>query len=167
MIRKATNLDIPQVMIVINEAKERIRLTGSPQWQNGYPNEQVFSNDIKNDALYVYEENGIIEGVMAVYFDEPTYDFIEGQWLNDLPYAVIHRIAVSNNKKGKGVTKDLFDFVYTNFKINNIRIDTHEMNLPMINFLTRYGFSYCGIIYLNQTEDRIRRAYQKHIEKVM
>lgn len=161
MIRKATENDLLGIMNVINEAKDRIRKTGSPQWQNGYPNEQAFLNDISKNALFVYEIMNTIVGVMAVYPYEKTYDVIEGNWLNDDDYIVIHRIAVNNDYVGKGITKKLFDFAFDYFDSNNMRIDTHELNQSMINYLIKDGFVLCGKIYLEQPIDKERIAFHK------
>ena len=44
-------------------------------------------------------------------------------------------------------------------KLPSIRIDTHDDNLSMQRFLTKYGFTHCGTIYLENKETR--RAYEK------
>ena len=41
----------------------------------------------------------------------------------------------------------------------NLRIDTHRDNIPMQKVLKRNGFEYCGIIYLENGDERL--AYQK------
>ena len=46
-------------------------------------------------------------------------------------------------------------------KYKNLRIDTHEDNIPMRSFLLKHGFVECGIIYLENGEERI--AYHKVI----
>jgi RimJ/RimL family protein N-acetyltransferase len=40
----------------------------------------------------------------------------------------------------------------------NIRIDTHRDNTIMQHLLSKYGFQYCGIIYLANGDERL--AYQ-------
>ena len=62
-----------------------------------------------------------------------------------------------NSYHGRGIV----DFCFNEcFKISgNIKIDTHENNIPMKKCLLRNGFEYCGIIYLANGESRI--AYQK------
>ena len=44
----------------------------------------------------------------------------------------------------------------------NLRIDTHEKNIPMQGCLAKNGFARCGIIYLEDGDPRI--AYQKVIK---
>ena len=46
-IRKSQLEDIRQIMDVIHDAQESMRANGIPQWQDGYPNEEVISQDIE------------------------------------------------------------------------------------------------------------------------
>ena len=41
----------------------------------------------------------------------------------------------------------------------NVRIDTHEDNYVMQNMLKKLGYTYCGIIHLENGDPRL--AYQK------
>lgn len=162
MIRLATKEDKNEVLKIYNDAKKFIKEYNSPQWQSGYPNEQSFDNDLLNNSIYVNIKENKIVGVATILSYEPTYEIIEyGKWLNDEPYKVIHRIATSIDSLGKGYASDFLSFINNELKSKNIRIDTHELNKPMIKFLIKNGFEYCGIIYLNQPHDKIRLAYQK------
>lgn len=158
-IRLATPDDTKAAEQIYENARKFMKESGNPnQWKGEYPNSLDVSEGIKNGASYVCEESGEI--IATFYFkmnaDDPTYRRIyEGEWLNDLPYAVIHRIAVKHH--GRGIA----DFIYSEcFKLfPNIKIDTHEDNLPMQRSLTKNGFRKCGIIYLENGEERI--AFQK------
>ena len=164
MIRQARTEDIESIMVIINQAKKMIRQTGSPQWQNGYPNEDTFKQDILNKQLYVFVSiEGLVVGVMAVMDYEQTYDDIKGNWLNDRPYKVIHRIAVKSSHLNQNIAKDMINFVFQSLRTKDIRIDTHENNARMIRFLEKEHFINCGTIYLAQISDRIRMAFHKAI----
>jgi RimJ/RimL family protein N-acetyltransferase len=56
-----------------------------------------------------------------------------------------------------GVFKDILKYCFE--RCNNIRIDTHRQNSIMRNALSKYGFEYCGIIYLLDGAERL--AYQQ------
>ena len=88
---------------------------------------------------------------------DDTYNYIEGAWLNNEEYGVIHRIASSGIKKG--VFTEVYNFV-TN-KINNIRIDTHQDNIVMQNVLGKHGFIKCGTIYLKNGSPRLAFHFVK------
>ncbi len=158
IIRKTTEADIKEAVKIYEIAREYMRASGNPdQWQNGYPSEDDVRADISSGGSFVCEDNGEIVGVF--YFmpeNDPTYKTIyHGEWKNALPYAVIHRIAVKY--QGRGLVKTCFDYCYGQHK--NLKIDTHRDNLPMQKALSKNGFEYCGIIYLENGDERL--AYQK------
>ena len=46
-------------------------------------------------------------------------------------------------------------------RTRNIRIDTHRDNRIMQHVLEKFGFTYCGIIYLLSGDERL--AFQKEL----
>ena len=157
MIEKATISQLPQIMDLYERARAFMAETGNPdQWGTAYPPEEMIRRDILNEKCYVNSED---DKLCAVFYfaieTDPTYGYIDGAWLNDAPYGVIHRIAVG--ERGKGVAAECFRFAYE--RCGNLRIDTHEKNIPMQRCLTKHGFQRCGIIYLEDGDPRI--AYQK------
>ena len=163
-IRKSRMEDIERIMCVIHEAQESMRANGIPQWQDGYPNEEVIFQDIQTGNSYVLVEDGNVIGTAYIVAGhEPNYDYIEeGKWLNDHPYVVVHRIAISKDYKGKDCARQLMAFaesVAGMHHLHDIRIDTHHQNLPMRKFLSKLGYHACGTIYLKNGDKRI--AYQK------
>lgn len=160
MIQKATLSQLSQILSVYDRARDFMAKNGNPdQWGTTHPSEAIIRQDILNGKCYVNLKE---EQVRAVFYfaieNDPTYSYIEGAWLNDGPYGVIHRIAVGEN--GKGVAAECFDFVADHCE--NIRIDTHEKNIPMQRCLAKNGFQLCGTIYLEDGDPRI--AYQKVIK---
>jgi RimJ/RimL family protein N-acetyltransferase len=158
-IRLAKEADIPAAEQIYNSARDFMAENGNPkQWAGVYPNGYDIMAGIGKGTSYVCEDNG--EVVATFHFeanaDDPTYHKIyEGEWKNNKPYGVIHRIAVKYHGKG------IVDFCFNEcFKIiPNIKIDTHEDNVVMQNTLKKNGFEYCGIIYLLDGNPRL--AYQK------
>ena len=157
MIAKATLSQLSQIMAVYAHARQFMAQNGNPdQWGTAYPSEAMIRQDIQNGKCYVNLEGDRIRAVFYFAVEaDPTYGYIEGAWLNDAPYGVIHRIAVGES--GKGVAAECFAFASE--RCENIRIDTHEKNIPMQRCLAKNGFTRCGIIYLENGDPRI--AYQK------
>ncbi len=159
-IRNATPEDLDAVLSLYASARSFMRQTGNmTQWTGGYPSREVVLRDISRKSLYLCEEEGLL---LAVFYfaveEDPTYAVIYGgKWQNDRPYAVIHRIAVSEAARGKGVAGFVFDFCFAIFP--NLKIDTHKDNLPMQRALEKNGFVSCGIIHLLNGEERI--AFQR------
>lgn len=163
-IRKSKIEDIHQILEVIHDAQDSMRDNGIPQWQDGYPNEVIISQDIQAENSYVLVDGKRIVGTAYIIAEhELSYDYIEGgQWLNNHPYVVVHRIAVCKDCRGKGIARYIMEFaekIAKEHQLHDIRIDTHDDNLPMRKFLLKLGYHACGTIYLDNGDKRI--AYQK------
>ncbi len=159
-IRKSRESDIPEIAEIYAQAKKFMHENGNPnQWNTGYPNSESAADDIKNGIGYVCEDNGEVIAVFVFRIgEEETYNKIyEGTWLDTLPYAYIHRIAVK--KHGCGIVDFCFSECFKMYP--NLKIDTHKDNIPMQKVLVRNGFRKCGIIYLTSGDERL--AYQKNI----
>lgn len=156
IVRPTVAEDLERVMEIYAFARERMAANGNPnQWINGYPAVADIMSDISSGVSYVVEISGIIAGVFTyIIGNDPTYDFIVGEWLNDRPYGTIHRIASAPGYKG--IADICLDFCKSNGV--DIRIDTHADNAPMLGWITSRGFSYCGIIYCHNGTPR--KAFQ-------
>ena len=161
-IRKSTLADLPTILSLRDQAREIMRSFGNVyQWPDGYPRDDMFLKDIELGGSHVMlDETGTIAGTFAMLpSPEVTYNVIyDGQWLNEEPYQVIHRIA--STPDSHGILDALLD--YCESRVSNIRIDTHEANFIMRKGLERHGYQYCGIIYL--LDGNARLAYQKIIQ---
>ncbi len=163
-LRLSNEKDLTEIMSIIDEAKKFLKNNKVDQWQNGYPNKEVILNDINKNESYVIENNGEVIGTTALSFaGEKNYDKIyEGKWISNGPYAVIHRIAVSKVKGLKNIGTEILkkseELCIAN-GINNIKIDTHEDNIPMQKLLLKNNYKYCGVIYLEDGSKRI--AFEK------
>lgn len=162
--RKATVDDLEQIMAILDQARDDLRLAGVDQWQNGYPNEAIISADINNDNSYVLEKDNKIFGTVALEFDgDPNYNKIyEGAWLTEQAYAAIHRIAILREAKGQGLASQMIASIIKHSKarkVDSIRVDTHEDNKAMQRMLKKNGFEYCGVIFLVDGAKRV--AFEK------
>ena len=162
-IRKSTLADLPTILHLRDQAREIMRSYGNVfQWPDGYPRDDMFKKDIELGGSHVMlDETGTIVGTFALLpSPEVTYNVIyDGQWLDDKPYYVIHRIA--STPDSHGILDSLLD--YSERQVNNIRIDTHEANVIMRKGLEKHGYRYCGIIHLLNGDERL--AFQKIISQ--
>ena len=159
MIRLATKEDLNIILDIFAYARKFMASTGNPnQWVNNYPSSDILIDDINKGHLHVcYDETGIY-GVFVFFIGiDETYNYIEGAWLNNESYGVIHRIASSGAKKGMFL--EVFEYVKK--LINNIRIDTHHDNVVMQSVLNKNGFIKCGVIYLKNGNPRLAYHYKK------
>lgn len=156
-IRRATSDDMTSILRIYARAREFMAANGNPdQWGNTYPPQAQIEDDIANNALYLCVSGDDVLGVF--YYregDDESYRTIDGAWQNDLPYAVVHRIASSGSVRGTAE----FCLRYAFDLSHNLRIDTHRQNIPMQNLLAKLGFVRCGTIELSDGTERI--VYQK------
>lgn len=98
----------------------------------------------------------------AVVFDgEPAYDAIEGAWLTDGEYVVLHRMAVADGEKGRGVATEFMrrvEAMACGRGTGSMRVDTNFDNRYMLRMLGRLGFVYCGKVRYRSGE---RLAFEK------
>ncbi len=163
IIRDARPTDITDIMKVMEAAKKIMRSSGNMhQWGDGYPSEAVIFSDMEKQGGFVIEDTGRIVAYFAFLLSpEPTYSKIyNGEWIDDtLPYHVVHRIA--SYPDAHGIFSDIMDFCFSHD--TNIRIDTHKDNRIMQHNIGKHGFTYCGIIYLANGDERL--AYQRLNDK--
>lgn len=165
MIRKATYDDLPTLMEIFGKARGIMRESGNLiQWSGSYPSEVIVREDIRSGHCYVLAERESKEKIIATMTfipgPDPTYtEIFDGSWLNDIPYFVIHRIAVA--EPGHDAARRLLDWGFG--QADSIRIDTHKDNVIMRHILSKYGFTHCGMIRLANGEPR--EAYQMNLSK--
>jgi GNAT superfamily N-acetyltransferase len=163
-LRKATLSEVPAIWEILQQAIERRKQDGSQQWQDGYPNEQSIHNDLANESGYVLTDNDQIIAYAAIIFDvEPAYTEIEGKWLTNDEYVVVHRVATSNEVIGKGVATQLFKLIEEialDANVYSIKVDTNFDNIPMLKILAKLDYVYCGEVFF-------RGAARKAFEKVL
>lgn len=164
--RKASVPDILQIWTIIQQAIVRRKNDGSQQWQDGYPNEDLIRKDIVDGIGYVLTDDDTIVGYAAILFnDEPAYEKLKGTWLTNEDFAVVHRVAISDDYLGKGLAQKIFLFtedLAIDNKIFSIKVDTNFDNIPMLKILEKLGYSYCGEVSFRGDA---RKAFEKILLK--
>ena len=128
------------------------------QWPEGHPFRDIIEEDIAAGYSYVCTDGDDILAVFHLSIEpDSTYDVIDGAWLNEEPYGVVHRIARAKKDKAKGVGAFCLNWCFE--KTRNIRIDTHKDNIPMRKLLEKQGYKYCGTIWIETGAERM--AFQK------
>lgn len=161
-IRKAEKNDIPEISIIIDQAKAFLKVQEIDQWQNGYPSENEINNDVENNEGYVLLVDNKIAGYayLNIGIDDAYEKITGGNWGNKYSnYAAIHRLAVSNQYRGQGLAKKFIELLIAELverDIFDIRIDTHPENKIVQKMATDLNFKFRGeVIYEGK-----RKAYQ-------
>ena len=185
--RKAEPADAERIMEIIRQAQAQMRALGSRQWQDGYPARADIDNDIARGYGYVFEKSSTAQEPVAaenaaevrqrdgtrrrdrirggVVFDgELAYGAIDGAWLTGGDYVVLHRLAVADGEKGRGVAAEFMrrtEALARGRGVGSFRVDTNFDNRYMLRMLERLRFAYCGKIIYESGE---RLAFEKPFE---
>ncbi|MDO4438815.1 MAG: Maf family protein [Eubacteriales bacterium] len=169
VIEKAVMDELPEILSIYESAKVFMASYGNDgQWDKNYPCMEDIEKNIKDGQLYVCRaENDKRIAVVFLYFlgiDE-DYTKIDGEgWFNNLPYGVMHKVAAADFARGTGAAVYCIDFCFKN--CGNLKIDTHEKNIPMQRLLHKSGFKKCGEITLSRSGDK-RIAFQKSAKLIL
>ncbi|MGN0032414.1 MAG: GNAT family N-acetyltransferase [Candidatus Limimorpha sp.] len=161
IIRTSTLDDFARLREIFAIARVFMSDTGNlTQWTDGYPCDELIMNDIKSgDSFVIIHDDVVVATFVLRPGIDPTYNAIyEGAWLNEEPYATVHRIASSGEIKG------VFHLAmqFAKQKYVNVRIDTHRDNMVMQNAIKKEGFKYCGIIYCWNGDERLAFQFSKN-----
>jgi len=164
-IRQAIITDIPKIMQLIAEVVPVMNAAGNLQWDNNYPNAQVFTKDIEAAQLWVAVVDGDIAGIAAVTTDqEPEY--AEVGWNIDELAIVTHRLAVSPQYQGKGLAAALLqqaEIEATKRGIKFLRIDTNTANKATQRLFPKLGYVFAGEIGLAFRPNLRFYCYEKRL----
>ena len=153
--RTAVSGDIAAIKALFCLVRDFMDEQGNPQWQDGYPYDDVVQNFVSGGNFRILEIGGKVAAVYSVFDSDGEYDDIEGRWLTDgedvknKNYLAVHTLAVSPLFRGQGLAKAAFREAEEEARLkckNSIRMDTHIKNLPMQKLLSSQGFTYCGTI---------------------
>lgn len=162
--RKAITGDAERIWEIILQAKAQMLRQNKQQWDETYPLPENIFHDIQKGYAYVLCNEFTVIAYAAVAFDgEPAYKSIEGKWLSEQPYVVVHRLAIADEMKQKGIATLFMQKVEElsrEKEIHSFKVDTNFDNFYMHKILEKLGFSYCGKIIYERGD---RMAYEKLI----
>lgn len=164
---KAEISALDEISQIYETAQEFMEENGNPQWKRGFPDENDIRGGILGGILYAVRLDGQIAGVFSAVNHESNYDKINGRWLTEGNYLAVHRVAVAERFRGRGVAKYILNTAATEIAHargrGSIRMDTHEKNAPMRALLLSQGFTACGTVTIFR-DDTERIAFERKID---
>ena len=166
-IRLATQEDIPAVMNAVRAVVPIMRAAGNLQWDDHYPNPDVFAEDIALNQLWaavidaVTDEN--IAGVVALT-TEQSPEYAQVGWDLTEPAIVVHRLVVNPVFQGRGIAIALLQHaenIALQRNIPRIRVDTNTKNPATQRLLPKLGYTLSGEISLGFRPGLRFFCYQK------
>ncbi|WP_369429970.1 GNAT family N-acetyltransferase [Clostridium tagluense] len=146
IIRKAILEDLKDIMGIIKQTIVEMRSYNNSQWDENYPQEKDFINDIQKEHLFVIEREGKIAGFTCINKVEPV-EYNELNWTLNEVAMVVHRMSVSPAYRRNGIGTELMKFTDELALKNNLRYlktDTYSKNPNMNALFIRCGYKLVG-----------------------
>lgn len=141
---------MPALIALIRRVVPLMRASGNHQWDDDYPNEEVFSRDIARGELWVAEIDSAIAGVAAITTEqEPEY--AQADWDAAAPAMVVHRLAVDPANRSAGIAVGLMlhaEEVARQHAFSFVRVDTNTENPATLRLIPKLGYRAAGEITL-------------------
>jgi GNAT superfamily N-acetyltransferase len=151
--------NIAWIMHSIDLCRPILAAQQSDQWQGKEPSLMTIRLDVQHHRYHLFLKDHTVIGGAALLSKDDAYDhLLSGSWLNQEPYIVIHRFFIHPEFQGKKLGKLFLSAIETkvwNQGIRNVRVDTHEKNLPMRGLLTSLGFLEVGRVNLPLAGERL------------
>lgn len=119
-----------------------------------YPTRRDAEKALSSEALYVYEENGVVMGSMILDKQQPD-EYGKVDWPGktaDEHVSVIHLLMVRPCASGKGIGSALLKFAEEEARRHSctvLRLDTGEQNIPAAALYKKLGFQLAATASMN------------------
>jgi len=164
-LRRATREDVTAVMALVRRVVPLMRASGNLQWDDAYPNPEVFGRDVAQGQLWLAELDGGLAGIAAITTDqEPEY--AEVGWDLSETAIVVHRLAVDPAFQGRGVAAALMAQAEVEARDRGIavlRLDTNTNNEATQRLFPKLGYAFAGEIGLGFRPGLRFRCYEKRL----
>ncbi len=150
MIVLAKKEEIPVILSITRACAQKMIANNIFQWNEVYPSEEAFTQDIERQELYILKKEETVIGtiVISTLMDE---EYIPVQWLTSNENNIyIHRLSIHPDFQGKGYAQRLMDFGETFAKTHHfqsVRLDTFSQNPRNQKFYEQRGYKRLGSIY--------------------
>lgn len=163
MIRHAKISEIKDILNITKACAIKMSANGIFQWNDNYPSESAFLNDLERNELYVKENNGRVIGIIVIstIMDE---EYAPIQWLTPNGNSTyIHRLGVDPVYQGKGFAQELMDYAEAYSKSNgftSVRLDTFSQNKRNQRFYEQRGYQKLGDIFFPKQSTHPFHCYE-------
>jgi ribosomal protein S18 acetylase RimI-like enzyme len=163
-IRLAKERDLKRVVAITNACAMHMISKKIFQWDENYPNIEIFKDDVKNKSLFVIEDNELIMGCICISLKiDDVYKDVK--WLTPNRNNVyLHRLAIHPNFQGQGLALKLMEYA-EDFTIKNgcisVRLDTFSGNPKNNKFYTLQGYTKLEKIFYRNQSDMPFHCFEK------
>jgi len=145
--RPAVTSDMDAICALITSAIAEMERKNIYQWDNIYPTQDDFLNDIIKKTLYVGTIDDDIAVVYAVNKDADE-QYANGAWAYpDSDYCIIHRLCVNPEYQNRGVAKETLNHIEITLReigTESIRLDVFTNNPYALRLYRGNGYKEVG-----------------------
>jgi len=146
-IRKAGIQDSESICMLFKKAICVMNENKIPQWDELYPNQEIISEDILNNQMYLGE---IENQIACVFVINQQYDeqYRNGDWKYlESSFMVIHRLCVNPQFQRQGIgtmTMQIIEDMLKNDGIKAIKLDAFSQNPYALRMYEKLGYLKIG-----------------------
>lgn len=163
MIRHAKISEISEILNLTKACAAHMAKNGIHQWNEHYPSQKAFENDIERSESYVFEKDNQIIGTITIS-SLMDVEYLHVQWLTpNSKNMYIHRLSVLPAQQGKGYAQKLMDFAENHAKEHgfiSIRLDTFSENKRNQKFYGSRGYHQLGDIQFPKQSEHPFHCYE-------
>ena len=147
--------DITLIVDLIKDIIIDMETKGIYQWNEHYPSQSIFENDINNETLYLMKNDHECLGII-VFDEQQSPEYKEIDWLTEgKKVLVIHRLAINPKYQKQGIARLLMDFA-ENIAIKkgytSIRLDAYSGNPRALKLYENRGYEKTGQLFFSFRE---------------
>lgn len=145
MMRIATTKDLKDINRLTNIAKSIMEKDNNPQWDERYPKEEDFLNDIHQKNLYLYEFENKVAGYICINQSQADW-YGQFSWPANIEKSyVIHRMAADPSVRGVAQKMMTFAIDLARKGESSIMLtDTFSLNSRAQKLFKSFGFQFIG-----------------------
>ena len=159
--------DINDIMKMIHNCANDLISKNILQWNEKYPNRDIFLSDIEKKNLFILKNNSGIIGCIALSH-EKDIEYTDVKWLTkDDKNLYLHRLAVDPKFQKKGIGKLLMDFAEDyarNNKFISVRLDTFSKNERNNRFYKSRKYTKLDDVYFPNQSEFPFHCYEKILD---
>ncbi|WP_432664320.1 GNAT family N-acetyltransferase [Wukongibacter baidiensis] len=163
MIRIATSQDLNDIMIIVDEIKEEVKITDILKWDDEYPTREDFQRDMDKKTLYITEEE-VLKGFMCANKHEHE-EFKDVKWSNN-DGIIVHRLGIGTKYRNLKRALELLEYA-DELAIKDgcryLKTCIYEKNYKSQNLFKKAGYTYVGDISLEEYEGKFY-CYEKFVK---
>lgn len=168
IIRRAALFDVPAIMCIVRAAVPLMHAAGNVQWDETYPDTNVFLRDIQRKELWVADFDGVLGGVAAITTEQEA-EYADVGWDLHEPALAIHRLVVDPEFRGHGIASALMgeaEALAEEEKIGVLRVDTSHANEAAQKMFLKLGYVCSGEITLEHRPGLRVVCFEKRLGSV-